>query len=134
MDFFKNLVARGLLDTSNVLHLQCLWFCFYPVMKEALNKIKESWNCHYVRKSHHHTVAGIPNQLFFLPEFVGAVDYQKIYDERDLQEAEQSLTVEEDNSRDYQEYFTYSANLLELETPQNWRDALVIYEQLLEFA
>jgi hypothetical protein len=51
-----------------------------------------------------------------------------------LQEAEQSLTVEEDNSRDYQEYFTYSANLLELETPQNWRDALVIYEQLLEFA
>ena len=130
----KDLVDHGLLDTSSVLHLQCLWFCFYPLMKKALNEIRESWNCHYVRKSRHHTVPGIPNQLFFLPESVGAVDYQKIYDERDLQEAEHSVTVVEDNNRVYQEYFSYSANLLELETPQNWRDALVMYERLLAFA
>jgi hypothetical protein len=103
-------------------------------MKKALNEIRESWNCHCVRKSRHHTVPGIPNQLFFLPESVGAVDYQKIYDERDLQEAEHSVTVVEDNNRVYQEYFSYSANLLELETPQNWRDALVMYERLLAFA
>ena len=66
-----------MLDTSNILHTQCLWFCFHPLMQKALDKIKEFWNCHYVRKSRYHTVPGIPKQLFLLPESVGAVDYKK---------------------------------------------------------
>ena len=134
INFFKDLVARGILDTSNVLHLQCLWFCFHPLMEKGLDEIKESWNCHYVRKSRHHTVSGIPNQLFYLPESVGTTDYHKVYDERDLREAEQSVSVVEDSNDIYQEYFLYSANHLELQAPQNWRDALVMYEQLLAVA
>lgn len=63
INVFKDLVARGVLDTSNVLHLQCLWFCFSPLMKKALNEIKESWNCHYVRKSRHHTLPGVPKSV-----------------------------------------------------------------------
>ena len=134
MNFFKDLIARGLLDTSNVLHLQCLWFCFYPIMQEALNEIRESWNCHYVRKSRHDTVPGRPNELFFLPESVGAEDYLKTYNERDLLEAEHSIGAIEDNNRIYHDYFSYSATFLDLETPQNWRDALAMYERLLEVA
>ena len=103
-------------------------------MEKGLDEIKESWNCHYVRKSRHHTVSGIPNQLFYLPESVGTTDYHKVYDERDLREAEQSVSVVEDSNDIYQEYFLYSANHLELQAPQNWRDALVMYEQLLAVA
>lgn len=134
INFFKDLVARGVLDTSNELHRQCLWFCFSPIMKMALNEIKESWNCHYVRKSRHHTVPGIPNQLFFLPESVGGEDYQKVYDERDLQEAENSVNIPAENNCLYQDYFSYSAGVLELQPSQNWRDALSMYERLLEVA
>ena len=72
INFFKDLVATGDLDTSSTLHLECLWFCFVKVMKKALNAIKESWNTHCVRRSRYYTAHGIPDQLFFLPESVGA--------------------------------------------------------------
>ena len=134
MNFFKNLVARGVLDTSNQLHLQCLCFCFTGIMKQALHEIKESWNCHYVRKSRYHTPAGIPDQLFILPESVGASDYKKMYDEGDFQEAEHSINLPVENNCVYQDYFSYSAGVLELESPQNWREALTMYERLIEVA
>ena len=103
-------------------------------MKEALAEIKESWNSHYIRKSRHHTVPGIPNQLFLLPESVGAADYKKQYDERDLQEADLTLGVTEEDHCVYQEYFAYSARFFGTEVPQNWRDALHLYERLLAAA
>ena len=72
VNFFKDLIARGALDTSNTLQLECLRFCFSPVLKRGLEEVKDSWNSHYVRKSRYHTQAGIPNQLYLLPETVGA--------------------------------------------------------------
>ena len=131
INFFKDLIARGVLDTSNVMHLQCLWFCFHPVMKDSLSEMKESWNSHYVRKSRYHTVPGIPNQLYFLPESVEAEDYKKMFDQRDLNQAEDFIGMTDNENCIYQEYFTYNAHLLEVETPQNWRSALITYERLL---
>ena len=134
INFFKDLIARGILDTSNTLHLECLWFCFSPVLKKGLEEIKESWNCHYVRKSRYYTQAGIPNQLFLLPETVGANDYKKEYDEQDLSEIEDTLNVSIENDSEYQEYFSYSAGVLGLGQAQTWRQALAAYERLLQAA
>ena len=134
INFFKDLIARGILDTSNTLHLECLWFCFSPILKKGLEEIKESWNCHYVRKSRYYTQAGIPNQLFLLPETVGADDYKKEYDEQDLLEIENTLNVSIENDSEYQEYFSYSAGVLELGQTQTWRQALAAYERLLQAA
>ena len=134
INFFKDLIARGVLDTSNTLHLECLWFCFNPVLKKGLEEIKESWNCHYVRKSRYYTQAGIPNQLYLLPETVGAEDFKKEYDGRDLIEIEDSVNVSTENYSTYQEYFSYSAGVLGIGQMQTWRDALAAYERLLEVA
>ena len=136
MNFFKDLIAKGILDTSNTLHLECLWFSFSPVMKKALDEVKESWNCHYVRKSRHFTAHGIPNELYVLPESVGAEDYGKNFNQGDLAEIE-SATGPADISNNqllYQEYFLYSAEILGLEEPQDWRAALAMFKGLLEVA
>ena len=89
-------------------------------MKKGLSKNRESWNSHYVRKSRYYTAHGIPDQLFFLPESVGAVDYKKTYIQQDLQEIEHQVVVpSEDETHDvYQEYFAYSSTLLGLHEPQ----------------
>lgn len=136
MNFFKDLVAKGMLDTSNTLHLECLWFSFSSVMKKALNEVKESWNCHYVRKSRHFTAHGIPNELYVLPESVGAEDYRKNFDQGDLLEIENATCLADTTQSHllYQEYFSYSAGMLELEQPQDWRTALAMHERLLEVA
>ena len=134
INFCKDLIARGVLDTSNTHHLECLWFCFSPVLKKGLEEIKDSWSCHYVRKSWYYTQAGIPNQLYLLPEIVGAEDFKKEYDGCDLIEIEDSVNVSTENYSTYQEYFSYSAGVLGIGQMQTWRDALAAYERLLEAA
>ena len=134
MNFFKDLIARGALDTSNTLQLECLWFCFSPVLKRGLEEVKDSCNSHYVRKSRYHTQAGIPNQLYILPETVGAEDFKREYDGHDLIQIEDSVKVSTENYSAYQEYFAYSAGVLGIGRIQTWRDALSAYERLLEAA
>jgi hypothetical protein len=77
---------------------------------------------------------GIPNQLYLLPETVGAEDFKKEYDGRDLIEIEDSVNVSTENYSTYQEYFSYSAGVLGIGQMQTWRDALAAYERLLEAA
>lgn len=57
-----------------------------------------------------------------------------MYDEGDFQEAEHSINLPVENNCVYQDYFSYSAGVLELESPQNWREALTMYERLIEVA
>ena len=135
IDFFKNLVDRGLVDTSNTIHLECLWFCFINMMRTSLDSIKESWNTHYVRKSRYHTAHGIPDQLFFLPESVNSVDHKMEYAQCDFNEIKDSVAVEDDElHKTYQEYFQYNFSTLQLQEPQTRTDALNNYEQLVAAA
>ena len=136
INFFKDLVAKGVLDTSKKLHLECLWFCFISVMKKALSEIRTSWNSHYVRKSRNYTAHGIPDKIFFLPESVGTTDYKKPYEQSDLQEIELQVNVPAEHEIDdvYQEYFAYSSAMLGLQEPQNWRESLAMYERMIELA
>ena len=112
INFFKELIARGILDKSNILHLEGLWFCFSPVFKKGLEEIKGCWNCHHVRTSQNYTQAGIPNQLFVRPEAVGINNYKREYNEEDLFEIEDMLNVSIENDSEYQEYFSFSAGVL----------------------
>ena len=56
-------------------------------------------------------------QLFILS--VGASDYKEMYDEGDFQEAEHSINLLLENNCVYQDYFSYSAGVLELESPRS---------------
>ncbi|XP_028409487.1 uncharacterized protein LOC114532100 [Dendronephthya gigantea] len=136
INFFKDLAATGVLDTSNEIHLECLWFCFVKVMKKDLKGIKESWNTHYIRKSRYYTAHGIPDQLFFLPESVGAENYQKEYLQPDMDEVERYIaTATEDESHQiYQEYFEYSSAVLGFQEPNTWRESLAMFQRLIGVA
>ena len=58
INFFKDLVDRGVVDLEKELHKECLWFCFSGVLQSALDDMKKYWNTHYIRQSRHETVAG----------------------------------------------------------------------------
>lgn len=68
INFFKELVDEGVLSLGNNLHLNCVWFVFSSFLQKELNTVKEEWNNHFIRKSHHSLVNGIPDELYFLPE------------------------------------------------------------------
>ena len=56
------------------IHLECLWSCFAKVIKAYLDKVKDHWNSYHIGHSRHDTVSGVPDVLFFLPEYSVATD------------------------------------------------------------
>lgn len=140
MNFFKDMVDSGELDTSNQMQMACLWFSFSKVIENELNQVKNDWNCHRIRRSKHHTIAGIPDRLYFMPEDCGAEDHKKAFDAADQVEAEYEILMDtdEDNSEkesdDYNSYFHYALDTLQLNLPSNWREGLSVYHKLLSVA
>ena len=111
-EFFKDMIHEGHLDASNKLHLECIWFCFKNLIQNELNGVMEEWNNHYIRKSRFQTASGIPNNLFFLPESVGATDRKHPYNREDIEEINNELRIpENDDSLIYQDFFPSSRPL-----------------------
>ena len=72
INFFKDLVDRGVFIPGNRLHEEYLWFCFAELIQQDLDFVKIHWNTHYIRQSGHDTVPGKPDELYFPPENFGA--------------------------------------------------------------
>ena len=86
--------------------MECLWYCFSPVIQDELDAVKENWNTHYIRKSRHDAINGRPDSLFFLPEHHGAVDMLNQVPEEKIQYISTHI-VEEIPTHELLEYFEY---------------------------
>ena len=64
-------------NNSNIIHVECLRFCFMGLIREELYKVVENWNLHKIRPCNAETPPGRPDTLFFLPGEAGATDYIK---------------------------------------------------------
>ena len=65
----------GVFNTANPLHIECLRFCFLPLIQVQLNQFVENWNEHRIRRQRMEVPSGIPNVLYFQPEIFGSTDY-----------------------------------------------------------
>ena len=133
INFFKDLVDKGIVDLEKELHKECLWFCFSGVLQIALDDMKKYWNTHYIRQSRHETVAGVPDILFFLPENSGGTDClisvpQEKIDEMNLE----CQCVEEESI--FQEYFEYSMETEGIQYPTRYDEALTLFSYLTTVA
>lgn len=131
INFFKDLVEAGHLNTASDLHKECLWYCFAQLLQQDLDFVKQHWNSHYIRKSRFDTIAGRPNELFFLPECSDAHNHIKVVTEVQFQDMSQyCYSYEEENI--IQEYFQTVGGQLGLVQPTNWRQALTMYHNLCQ--
>lgn len=90
-------------------------------------------NSHYIRKSRHDTVAGRPDELYYLPECVDAENQLQVVGGEQFQ---YMLHYCHDYQEEYlyQEYFKTIASLGQFGDPNNWQEALDLYRQLLAVA
>ena len=65
------MIDYDILDLGNEFHTECLWFCFSRILQNHLDKVKEQWNSHKVTKSQYSRVHGVPDIMYFLPEYHG---------------------------------------------------------------
>ena len=56
MNYFKDMIERGHLNTDNGPEMECLWICFSSLILKDRDLVKEQWNTHRIRASRHDTV------------------------------------------------------------------------------
>ena len=133
INFFKDLVERNVVDTSNEISMEYLWFCFNNILQADLDSVKDNWNSHYIRRSRYDTIPGRLNELYYLPENSGYQDYKCAVSEEDLYDMGEYCEAPDDDSI-FGEYFRYVVEIHNLVPPSNWREALLLYNNLMHFA
>ncbi|CAB4014554.1 Hypothetical predicted protein [Paramuricea clavata] len=129
----------GILDMTNDIHKEALWFCFADVFQTDLDKAKQHWNSHRIRKSHETTVPGVPDILYFLPEQSGG-DRQDCLAQVSLcklEEVEQQIlggSREEETDEVWEEYFHYVMENNGLTYPTTIFEAGELFQSLVNFA
>ena len=137
IDFFHDLNESAILDLTSEIHREALWFCFADQLQIDLDKVKEYWNSHNIRKSSHATVSGVPDMMYFLPEEFGhhdclhPVSLEKM---RELKNRLEGGDEEEDERNIFEEYFHYVMESNSLNHPSSITEAGVLFEKLVQFA
>ena len=67
INFFKDLVNTDPLRLDNHFEMECAWFVFSDLLQEKLDKMKEEWNTHRIRRSSSAKISGISDEMYFLP-------------------------------------------------------------------
>lgn len=133
INFFKDMVSSGVVDLDSELQKECLWFCFYSVLNDDLQKFKECWNSHHIRPSRHDCVSGSPNILFYLPERSGGVDNLQAVTHTKIVEMEQQHDMD-DEENGYENYFHYVMENESLQYPANAEQAFNTFQKLMSIA
>ena len=89
IEYFKNLRDAGLYKDKNVIHRECLRFCFIDLIQDELNRVALERNPHRIRPSTNlESPSGRPDILYFLPELRGGQDYSTPIDVEEIEIAE----------------------------------------------
>lgn len=134
ISFFKDLRDGGLLNDDNYIQMQCLKFCFMPVLRAELQRVAQHWNLHKIRPSKtEDSPAGRPDVLYFIPEADGRASY---LNEGPEEEVEVAMDVcceepEDDISDSFRELARILMNENDLRMPTNALEAENLYCELL---
>ncbi|XP_078328013.1 uncharacterized protein LOC144623471 [Crassostrea virginica] len=77
INHFKHMADYGIIDTSDIVHIECIRYCFLQLIDSELDGVARHWNEHRIRKCKNVDLpAGKPDVLYFQPETFLARDYQ----------------------------------------------------------
>lgn len=75
-NLFKDLRDSGHFSDENAQHINCIRFCFLPLVQNHLDIFTRTWNLHRIRRQSNREVpSGVPNVMFYQSEINGDRDY-----------------------------------------------------------
>ena len=136
IDFFKDMRSCGLYHDDDCIEVECLKFCYMPILRDELHRAARLWNLHRIRPSTNvESPSGRPDVLFFLPEVSGARNYMVDVDLDELDLAEERCCYRPPQSGCSDE-FTQLAEIImrekNLQFPRTPEEATTLYVTLLE--
>lgn len=125
---FKDLKDRGLYNSLDAVHNQCIKFCFMHVLQEELRRVATEWNLHPIRSNkNNENPHGKPDVMYFTPELYNTHDYGTQVALEDVALCKELYTKEKPS--DYDQEFLELVQLLRpnITIPTTTDDALDLY-------
>ena len=110
-----------------------MWFFFSGILQQDLDHVLNHWNTHYIRESRFDTIGGIPDELYCIPEYYDMNDFIVPVSPEKFDHALNTYPIQS-KEKIFQDYFQYVVEVDGLLSPNHWREALSLYNQLLIFA
>ena len=130
--FFSELSGYGFLDSSNVLVIEAIRYCFIHLIRKDLEEVAIRWNQHLLAPSRHSVLPrGRPDSLYFLCD----KSYRKNVELKDIEEFNDPAFVGScpDNDLDFIEFAETVLTMNNLNVkPSDATEALKIYFVLFE--
>ena len=141
INFFKDMRDAGVFDNSDPVHVECMRFCFTPVLQADLQRSVYLWNNHTIRyQNDRECPSGKPNMMYFVPEQFGSTDQSKdvTYSDDDIDDAVTQFCEQ------YPRYGCSAAfvnivemiigdNIANYEMPTTADEAFTLYTNLIDF-
>ena len=131
INLFKDMCDSGFLELGNEFQMHCLWFCYSKLIQDELDKVKDQWNSHYIRRSRHDTVPGVPDILYYLPEQTGCLDCLFPVSQEKIAEVEEQCEQDVMDNL-YLEYFEHVLETQSLQYPASTDDAFELFQLFKE--
>ena len=133
--YFKDLRDRVLFSDEDIIHRECLKFCFMDLLGNELHKVAQYWNTHRIRPSaNRESPSGRPDILYFLPQVNNTHDYVTPVDLEEIEIAEEEF-AENAPQRGCSRHFNELAEMImydeRLQMPETAVEAEHLYITLL---
>ena len=90
IEYFKHMRDSGLYCDSDLIHVECLCFCYMHILQDELQRVARLWNLHRIRSfTNPESPPGRPDMLYFLPEITSTEDYITRVDMDDVEIADE---------------------------------------------
>ena len=134
--YFKDLRDSGLYCDDDIIHRECLKFCFMDVIQSELHRAALEWNVYRIRPSNNvESPPGKPDVLYFVPASAESQDYMTPVDIDGIEIAEDTC-AEQPQAKGCSPYFKELCELIMedegLEPATTAEDALQLYLDLLD--
>ena len=131
INFFKDLVDHGRLNTSDDFEKNCLWFCFAHLIQADLTQTCEHWNTHKIMKFRHYTIDGRPDVQYFLLEGNGGESNLIVPVEEEKKAYARNHLIENETNNEHFDYIEYIMANQGFSNSEHWREAVDLFENIV---
>lgn len=132
MDFFKDLRDSGIFRDHDLLHRECLRFCFMNVLRKELHDVAKLWNVKAIQvKSNSGLHGGKPDVMYFLPEVYNKTNYLVPVNQDDVTICK---NLYGQSTRDYSVEFEDLVNLIlpDVVIPETTDEGIALFQQIIQ--
>lgn len=131
--FFKEFRDNGLYCDHDLVHVECLRFCFMDILQQELQSAAKLWNIHRIRPStNKESPPGRPDVLYCFPQISGTDDFKIDVSVDDLEICAEVCSASITYSTEISELAQIIMNENGLHTPCTPQEAKSLYLTLID--